>query len=53
MRLIRFSYSKNIYYGEINKNQVTFWSDAPWLGGKKLNEFISLRERKKSNFYDN
>ncbi len=36
MKIIRFRYLQAIFYGEIEGDQVTEWSDAPWFGGKKL-----------------
>jgi 2-keto-4-pentenoate hydratase/2-oxohepta-3-ene-1,7-dioic acid hydratase in catechol pathway len=35
MRIVRFNFGGNIFYGELNSETITQWSDAPWLGGTK------------------
>jgi len=40
MKIIRFAYLNQIYYGELNNDTVILWSDAPWLGGVKLQKLI-------------
>jgi len=44
MRVIRFQVSQDVFYGELERDQVTCWSGAPWNGGKRLSELFQLNE---------
>ena len=40
MKIIRFVYLDQIYYGELHGDEVILWSDAPWSGGLKLQKKV-------------
>jgi 2-keto-4-pentenoate hydratase/2-oxohepta-3-ene-1,7-dioic acid hydratase in catechol pathway len=42
MRIVRFNFEGNIFYGELNSETITQWSDAPWLGGTKQTKEFNL-----------
>jgi 2-keto-4-pentenoate hydratase/2-oxohepta-3-ene-1,7-dioic acid hydratase in catechol pathway len=44
MKFIRFRFLKNEYYGLLYNQQVRLYSDAPWNGGKPLDQLISISD---------
>ncbi len=44
MRVVRFELDQALFYGELNDDTVTQWSDAPWLSGKKLAQSHALKD---------
>ncbi len=44
MKLIRFQYSQKNYYGDLEGDQVTLWSNASWLGGRRSTEKILFKD---------
>ncbi len=44
MKIIRFVYLDQIYYGELHGDEVILWSDAPWAGGLKLKKKVLFKE---------
>ncbi len=46
MKLIRFLYSHKVYFGDIESDSVTLWSNAPWLGGHRSKETVLFKDVK-------
>lgn len=42
MRIVRFEFDANIFYGELENDSIIQWSKAPWLGGTKQKREFSL-----------
>lgn len=42
MRIVRFNFNENIFYGELKNETITQWSNAPWLGGTKQTQEFNL-----------
>ena len=36
MKIVRFKKDNKIYYGSLENNEISQWTNEPWLGGKKL-----------------
>jgi 2-keto-4-pentenoate hydratase/2-oxohepta-3-ene-1,7-dioic acid hydratase in catechol pathway len=44
MKIVRFDNQGKIQYGELKETKIVVWSDAPWLGGTKTQEELSIEQ---------
>jgi 2-keto-4-pentenoate hydratase/2-oxohepta-3-ene-1,7-dioic acid hydratase in catechol pathway len=46
MKIIQFIFNKKVYFGNIEKNNVRFWTKEPWNKGKKTKKLLNINKVK-------